>query len=176
MTNQPTFTGDEIIADVLLDFPTAHEVLAAHGIACAGCHINQYESLRDGVVAHYGDEMFVVVMKDLNEAAADSGHQVSSDKKDPVITDTAKQKILEFQRDADKVGFGFKIEVIQDYGEPQYFLDFAERPDRGDKVLESNGIRIFCDINSYKYLQNKQVNYKTENGEEGFKFESVLSS
>ena len=173
MSQGPTFSGDEIIADVLLDFPTAHEVLAAHGIACAGCHINQYESLRDGIIAHYGEDMFVVVMKDLNEAAADLGHQASGDRKDPVITDQAKVKILEFQADSGKSGFGFKIEVIQDYGEPNYFLDFQERPDRGDKIIESNGIRIFCDINSYKWLQNKQVDYKTENGEEGFKFEAA---
>ncbi len=169
---QPQFTGDEIIADVLLDFPTAHEVLAAHGIACAGCHINQYETLRDGIIAHYGDEMFVVVMKDLNEAAEELGHEGGGDKKDPVITDNAKAKILEFQKEGNKEGFGFKIEVIQDYGEPSYFLDFQERPDRGDKVLESNGVRIFCDISSYKWLQNKSIDYKTENGEEGFKFET----
>lgn len=172
MTQTPyLFTGEEIIADVLLDFPTAHEVLAAHGIACAGCHINQYESLRDGIIAHYGEEMFTVVMNDLNDAAAELGHQVSGDKKDPVITHNAKEKIIAFQKDSDKIGFGFKIEVIQEYGDPSYFLDFQERPDRGDKVVESNGIRIFCDISSYKWLQNKSIDYKNENDEEGFKFE-----
>ncbi len=174
MTQTPhQFTGEEIIADVLMDFPTAHEILAAHGIACAGCHINQYESLKDGVIAHYGDEMFETVMRDLNEAASELGHEVGGDKKDPVITDVAKQKIIEFQKDGGQEGFGFKIEVIQEYGDPSYFLDFQERPDRGDKVVESNGIRIFCDITSYKWLQNKRIDYKEENGEEGFKFEKV---
>ena len=173
MTHQPRFTGDEIIADVLLEFPESHEVLAAHGIACAGCHINQYETLRDGIVAHYGEEMFVVVMKDLNEAAEEIGHKGGVQRQDPVITDTAKAKVIEFQKDSGKEGFGFRIEVVQDYGSPQYFLDFEERPDKGDKVIESNGIKIFCDLNSYRWLQNKSIDYKTENGEEGFKFEKV---
>jgi len=168
-----SFTGEEIIADVLLDFPTAHEILAAHGIACAGCHINQYESLRDGIIAHYGDEMFETVMRDLNEAADELGHEAGGETKDPVITDTAKEKIIAFQQDGGKEGFGFKIEVIQEYGDPSYFLDFQERPDRGDKIVEANGIRIFCDIQSYKWLQNKSIDYKVENGEEGFKFEKV---
>jgi len=145
------FTGDEIIADVLMDFPTSHEVLAAHGIACAGCHINQYETLRDGIIAHYGQELFATVMRDLNEAASELGHEMGADKKDPIITDNA----------------------VQEYGDPSYFLDFQERPDRGDKVVESNGVQIFCDTQSYKWLQNKTIDYKTENGEEGFKFEKA---
>ena len=167
------FTGDEIIADVLMDFPTSHEVLAAHGIACAGCHINQYETLRDGIIAHYGQELFATVMRDLNEAASELGHEMGADKKDPIITDNARAKILEFQKESDKLGFGFKIEVVQEYGDPSYFLDFQERPDRGDKVVESNGVQIFCDTQSYKWLQNKTIDYKTENGEEGFKFEKA---
>ena len=98
MTKTPhQFTGEEIIADVLLDFPTAHEILAAHGIACAGCHINQYETLREGIIAHYGDEMFSTVMRDLNEAAMEMEHEMGSGKKDPVISDAAKAKIEAFQ-------------------------------------------------------------------------------
>jgi Fe-S cluster assembly iron-binding protein IscA len=167
------FSGEEIIADVLLDFPTAHEILAAHGIACAGCHINQYETLREGIIAHYGDEMFSTVMRDLNEAAMEMEHEMGSGKKDPVISDAAKAKIEAFQTEGGKQGFGFKIEVVQEYGEPSYFLDFQERPDRGDKVVDSNGIKIFCDTNSYKWLQNKIVDYQQVDGEEGFKFEKI---
>ncbi len=167
------FTGEEIIADVLMDFPSAHEILAAHGIACAGCHINQYETLREGVVAHYGDEMFVVVMRDLNEAVDEIGRDGKEEKKDPIITDAAKAKIEVFQRESDKLGFGFKIEVIQERGDPSYFLDFQERPDRGDKIVESNGVQIFCDASSYKWLQNKVVDYQILGEEEGFKFEKA---
>lgn len=173
MDSKNHFTGEEIIADVLMDFPTAHEILAAHGIACAGCHINQYETLQEGIMAHYGDEMFVVVMRDLNEAVDEIGRDGNGEKKDPIITDAAKNKIEVFQREGDKLGFGFKIEVIQEFGEPRYFLDFQERPDRGDKVIESNGVRIFCDISSYKWLQNKSVDYQVIDGEEGFKFEKA---
>jgi Fe-S cluster assembly iron-binding protein IscA len=174
MTKTPhQFTGEEIIADVLLDFPTAHEILAAHGIACAGCHINQYETLREGIIAHYGDEMFSTVMRDLNEAAMEMEHEMGSGKKDPVISDAAKAKIEAFQTEGGKQGFGFKIEGVQEDGEPSYFLDFQERPDRGDKVVDSNGIKIFCDTNSYKWLQNKIVDYQQVDGEEGFKFEKI---
>jgi len=174
MTNTTNhFTGEEIIADVLMDFPSAHEILAAHGIACAGCHINQYETLQEGIMAHYGDEMFLTVMRDLNEAVDEIGRDGKGEKKDPIITDAAKAKIEEFQTESDKLGFGFKIEVMQEMGDPSYFLDFQERPDRGDRVVETNGVRIFCDTSSYKFLQNKVVDYQTVGEEEGFKFEKA---
>lgn len=166
------FTGEEIISDVLLEFPTAHEILAAHGIACAGCHINQYETLREGITAHYGDELFVTVMRDLNEAVDEIGRE-SGPQNPVVITNAAKAKIEEFQIEAGKEGFGFKVEVVQEMGEPSYFLDFQERPDRGDQVVDTNGIKVFCDASSYKWLLNKQIHYAVENGEEGFKFESA---
>ncbi len=175
-TQYRQFSGEEIISDILLEFPEAHEILAAHGIACAGCHINQYETLKDGVIAHYGEDLFWVVIKDLNEAAIELKLALDGERKttDPEITESAKTKILEFQKEAGKEGFGLRIEVTLNPGsEPNYFLDFEEKPERGDRLIEDKGIKIFCDPDSYRFLQNKRVNYVLLDGEEGFKFESV---
>ncbi len=175
MTPIKQFTGEEIIADVLLEFPEAHEILAAHGIACAGCHINQYESLRDGIIAHYGEEMYMIVINDLNEAAQELKLQPGGKKetKDPVVTDNAKEKILAFQKDADQEGYGFRVEITGFGGNLSYFLDFEKNPDKGDKVVESNRIKIFCDPDSYRLLQNKVIDYKVTDDDEGFKFEKA---
>lgn len=172
-TQSPTFTGEEIIADVLLDFPEATEILNAHGIACASCHINQYETLRDGIIAHYGEDMFYTILQDLNEASEESGG--ISDKPAVVITDIAKAKILEFQADSQSAGFGLKVEAHNNGGEINYFLDFLEHPEKKDKVLESNGIKIFLNSESDRLLRGKQINYITTDDDEGFKFETVKS-
>ena len=171
MTNA-AFTGDEIISDILLSFSEAHEILASHGIACAGCHINQYETLREGVSAHYSPDLFNRVLADLNEAAAETGELNLVRLPDPIITPSARDKLLEFQVAEDKKGYGLKVEAIDNLGEPNYFLDLQKKPDSGDRVFQSEGIHIFCNLESEKILRGKQINYVITDEDEGFKFES----
>ena len=169
------FSGEEIIADVLLDFPEAQEILTTHGIACASCHINQYETLRQGIVAHYGEDMYWTIIQDLNEAAEESGllKGEKSTRPEVVLTEIAKDKIIEFQEDAAQSGFGLKVEVLDNGGDLSYFLDFQDRPDKGDKIIESQGIKIFLNTESDRLLRGKQINYAVTEDDEGFKFEKV---
>ena len=167
------FTGDEIISDILLDFYEAQEIMNSHGIACAGCHINQYETLREGVVAHYNQKTFERVLADLNEAAQESGNIGLQRRKEPIISELAHQKILEFQENGQQKGWGLKVEAIDNLGDISYFLDFQQKPDRGDKVFTSQGISIFCSPESEKFLRGRCINYVIQDDEEGFKFESI---
>jgi len=169
--SKAAFSGDEIISDILLDFAEAQEIMASHGIACAGCHVNQYETLREGVVAHYDQATFDRLLADLNEASADSGFTHLTGAKPPMLTKAAKQKIDEFQASDDKLGWGLKVDAMDNLGEPNYFLDFQKIPDRGDLTTESEGIKIFYSPESAKWLRNKQINYVVTDEDEGFKFE-----
>lgn len=166
------FTGDEIISDILLDFHEAQEIMNSHGIACAGCHINQYETLREGVVAHYSQKTFERVLADLNEAAQESGDIGLQRKKEPIISDLAHKKILEFQTESDQKGWGLKVDAMDNLGDIEYFLDFQQKPDRGDRVFTSQGINIFCSPESEKFLRGKSIDYVIQDEEEGFKFEN----
>ena len=166
------FTGDEIISDILLDFHEAQEIMTSHGIACAGCHINQYETLREGVVAHYNQKTFERVLADLNEAAQESGDIGLQRKKEPVFSDLAHTKILEFQENSNQKGWGLKVDAMDNLGEVEYFLDFQQKPDRGDRIFTSQGINIFCSPESERFLRGKCINYVIQNEDEGFKFEN----
>jgi iron-sulfur cluster assembly protein len=51
-----------------------------------------------------------------------------------------------------------------------YFLEFAETANKGDRELESHGVKLFVDPKSYLYLMGTQVDYVDSLGGAGFKF------
>ncbi len=66
------FSGKETIADILEKLPEAREILAAHGLRCAGCFINTYETLEQGCTGHgFSFKEFKRLLKDLNDCAND---------------------------------------------------------------------------------------------------------
>ena len=66
------YTGDEIIADVLMDLPEAYEVFGSYGLGCAGCPISPMESIKQGAAAHGMDTKICdQLIEDLNEIMAE---------------------------------------------------------------------------------------------------------
>jgi len=69
MSNFQKITGDEIISEILEKLPQAHEILFAHGLSCATCHLGMHETLRDGALSHgFSEEEVERVVADLNDA------------------------------------------------------------------------------------------------------------
>jgi iron-sulfur cluster assembly accessory protein len=52
----------------------------------------------------------------------------------------------------------------------QYFLEFAEGPNKGDRELESHGVKLFVDPKSFLYLAGTEVDYVESLAGAGFKF------
>lgn len=74
MTNNQflTFTGDEILSDVMGIIPEASDILLSHGLGCVECHFNAFETIEQGFIGHgFSQEELDSVLKDLNEAAHD---------------------------------------------------------------------------------------------------------
>ncbi len=167
------FTGQEFISEILEQMPDSQEIFAAHGLSCAGCYINVYETLEQGVLGHgFDEEATNRLLNDLNEAARTIKLEANIKLKNPELTETAKQKVLEFQKEQKSEGFGFKIQVGQEKGDASYFLDFLEKPEKGDIVIETREINLFLDKDSLKKLQNHIIDFgSNEEGEEGFKIE-----
>ena len=113
------------------------------------------------------------ILADLNEAAQEMKIPPQrKNLKNPKLTKFAAQKIRELQKKSDQVGFGFKIDVLKTTkGEASYFLDFLEKPERGDRVIESQGIKLFLSSQSLKFLQNCEINFVENGNESGFKIE-----
>lgn len=51
-----------------------------------------------------------------------------------------------------------------------YFLEFAEAPNKGDRELDSHGVKLFVDPKSYLYLMGTVVDYVDSLAGAGFKF------
>ena len=52
----------------------------------------------------------------------------------------------------------------------QYFLEFCEEGRKGDRNLESHGVKLFVDNKSALYLQGTEVDYVESLAGAGFKF------
>ena len=50
-----------------------------------------------------------------------------------------------------------------------YKMDFEEKKLEFDKVFESNGLTIICDLKSWLYLQNVEIDYSDDLLNGGFK-------
>jgi len=51
-----------------------------------------------------------------------------------------------------------------------YFLEFAEAANKGDRELDSYGVKLFVDPKSYLYLMGTVVDYVDSLAGAGFKF------
>jgi len=165
MTNKKNeviqFSGKELIADILEQMPEAQEILMMHGLNCVGCHVNTYETLKEGCFAHgFDEEQFNNLLLDLNEAAQDIS-LIQRKKIPPFLTEKGKEKILEFQKMQNMEGYGFKIEVTQKPGECDfsYFLDFLKIPEEKDIIITSLGINLFISPKSLNLLNNCEIDF-----------------
>ena len=51
-----------------------------------------------------------------------------------------------------------------------YFLEFAEEANKGDRELDSHGVKLFIDPKSFLYLMGTEIDFVDSLGGSGFKF------
>lgn len=86
------------------------------------------------------------------------------------VTDRAAQKVKEFMKQIGKEGGGLRMSVAGGgCSGLQYQLGIDDEAKPGDKVLESNGIKIFVDLKSMLYLAGTEVDYIEDLMQSGFK-------
>jgi len=73
--------------------------------------------------------------------------------------------------DADgKKGFGLRMEVTTGgCSGLNYDMSFEENQKEFDKVFESQGMQIFCDLKSYLYLKGVKIDFSNDILNGGFK-------
>ena len=76
------------------------------------------------------------------------------------VSETAASKISELLIEENKGGSGLRV-FVQGGGCSgfQYGLMIEETPGSGDQVIESNGIRLFVDPISIRYLKGAEVDF-----------------
>ncbi len=66
----PKITRDTPIGELIMNYPSAVEVLFAHGFHCIGCGLSAYETLEQGAAAHgFDDEAIGQIIREIEEAA-----------------------------------------------------------------------------------------------------------
>lgn len=70
MQEQQVITADMSISEVIGKYPHTIPVFLRHGLACVGCAIAQFESIRQGAQVH-GINVDLLV-KDLNQTALEA--------------------------------------------------------------------------------------------------------
>lgn len=86
------------------------------------------------------------------------------------MTERAAQKITEFMKQIGKEQGGLRMRVMGGgCSGLQYQLGIDDNPEAGDKVIESNGIKIFIDLKSALYLAGTEVDYVEDLMQSGFK-------
>lgn len=86
------------------------------------------------------------------------------------VTDRAAQKVREFMKQIGKESGGLRMSVAGGgCSGLQYQLGIDDEAKPGDKVLESNGIKIFIDLKSMLYLAGTEVDYIEDLMQSGFK-------
>jgi len=87
------------------------------------------------------------------------------------ITDDAINRAKEILAQNKKEGFGLRIGISSGgCSGLSYKIDFEEKPEEKDKVLEFEGLKVFVDPKAYLYLQNVEVGFHSDLMSSSFTF------
>ena len=167
------------ISDILAKYPQAADIMQSYGLHCFGCHANVYDSLEGGVIGHgMPEETLNALLQELNAFAAQkskqdaepelSGHSRAIETL--TITQAAATQINELLQAQRKSGQGIRIEVLHGgCAGYMYNMDFDEKENENDVVIEDKGVRLFVDKKSMDMLKGTEIDYVETLNEAGFK-------
>jgi len=86
------------------------------------------------------------------------------------LTEVAAQRVKSFLESRGK-GLGLRIGIkTTGCSGMAYVLEFVDEVSEGDKVFESQGVKLIVDPKSLVYLDGTQVDFAKEGLNEGFQF------
>ncbi|MEK6916600.1 MAG: iron-sulfur cluster assembly accessory protein [Nanoarchaeota archaeon] len=89
------------------------------------------------------------------------------------ITENAAGKIMELARQDKKEKFGLKLYVFPGGCSGfQYGMDFEEKPEKTDIVLEQHGVKLFVDKDSSEFLNGVKIDFVDSIQGSGFKIDN----
>ena len=86
------------------------------------------------------------------------------------VTEKAAQRLATVMEAEEKKGFGLRMEVTSGgCSGMNYNMSFEKEQKEFDKVFESNGLKVFCDLKSYLYLKGIEVDFSNDILNGGFR-------
>lgn len=167
-------TKDMIVSDVIGQYPLAAEIMASYGLSCTGCSANTADSIDAGARSHgMDDEAITQMVAAVNDAISSGKTALPAvqTKGEMTVTDKAAAKMLEILAQQKKAGWGIRINVSAGgCAGYMYGMDFSQKANVDDKVIEKAGAKVFVDPNSARLLGGVTVDYVETLQESGFKF------
>jgi len=161
--NVMNVTSDMNIGEIVGQYPETIPVLTEHGIHCIGCGAANFESLDEGLKAHGMDDKEIAsVVKKLNNAV----DEIERNPQSITVTKKAAAEINKLMKAEKEKKAGLRIEIVPGGCSGfQYNMDFSNK-EKGDKEIDSNGVKVLVDAESFKMLKGAIVDYiKNEQGE-----------
>ena len=85
------------------------------------------------------------------------------------LTEKAAKRINAILKAEDKVDHGLRVEVISGCcSGMNYNMTFDNKKKEFDKVFESHGIKVYCDLKSWLYLKGVKVDFSDDMLSGGF--------
>ena len=89
------------------------------------------------------------------------------------LTKSAAKRLIGIMDSEGKKDFGLRMEVTTGgCSGMNYDMSFEKEQKEFDKVFESNGLKIFCDLKSYLYLKGIEVDFSNDILNGGFKIKN----
>ena len=87
------------------------------------------------------------------------------------VADEASKKIRTMLEDQGQPDYGLRLAVVGGgCSGLQYKLEFVDRAGEADRVIESNGVKVFVDPTALMYLIGAEMDYRESKFESGFVF------
>ena len=177
-------TGEMLIGEAVAKYPEIAHVMQSYGLHCIGCHVNPYESIRQGAMGHgMQTEVFNKMMQEVNNEIrkydSERGSAPSMDevqeKSGKVVTLTSKavDKVKEFMQAEEKPVGGLRVGASPGGCSGfEYVLEFEEAPTDDDAVYEQGGLKIFVNKQQMQLLHGVKIDYVDGLQGTGFKIEN----
>ena len=172
-------TKNMIIKDVIEKFPISAEIMESYGLHCVGCSANTSDTVEVGAKFHgIPDEEITAMVNELNKLIEKGGGKTEKKLETPdyqknplTLTEAAANKLKSLLKEQGKPDYGLMVSVKSGGCSGYlYGIDLVSKPQKGDFVNESNGVRIFVDNASADKLQGITIDYVETLQASGFKF------
>ena len=168
-------TKDMTMGEIIEKYPFAAEIMLSYGLHCVGCHVNPYETLEKGAMAHgMSEEEVTSLLKELNDIAIHKEVKVPVDLSNAKVTITkfAAEKVAELMKSQNKEGCGLRVAVVGGgCSGRMYAMDF-EKPKDDDFIFEENDVKVFIDPMSMEFLNGTNIDYTEGLQGAGFKLDN----
>ncbi len=172
---EQAITKDMTIGEVVEQHPEVVDTLLGFGVHCVGCGVSVFETLEEGLMGHgMGEKEITEVVMKLNDVASKSSvkrehvHGGQNSNGSIILTDKAAAKLKALLHE--EKATGLRIQVVPGgCSGYQYALDFVEKSQPEDNVIEQKGITVYINPESMQMLSGATVDYLDGLHGSGFK-------